>query len=139
MFQSFSQETVRYRFFRIIKDTPHEMRTRYCNIDYDREIGIVAEINEDGKRRLIGVTRIISDPGKTDKAEFALVVSDKWQRRGLGAEFIDYTIEIAKDRGYKEIYGPVLKDNTPMINLCMEHGFEFEEGDPGEYIVKHML
>jgi acetyltransferase len=103
MFQTFSQETVRFRFFRIIKDTPHEMRTRYCNIDYDREIAIVGEIKEKDKRRFLGVTRIILKPGSTDEAEYALVVTDKWQRLGLGSEFIDYTIEIAKDKGLKKL------------------------------------
>ncbi|MDG6218895.1 MAG: bifunctional acetate--CoA ligase family protein/GNAT family N-acetyltransferase [Candidatus Thermoplasmatota archaeon] len=139
MFDSFSEETVRYRFFRVIKETPHKMRTRYCNIDYDREIGIVAEIKKDGDRRFLGVTRIIADPGSNQEAEFALVVSDKWQRHGLGAEFIDYTIEIARDKSFKKIYGPVLKDNIPMIKLCREKNFEFSEGDPGEYIVSYTL
>ena len=139
MFKSFSQETVRYRFFRIIKETPHEVRIRYCNIDYDREIGIVAEINDNGKQRLIGVARIILDPGQTEKAEFAIVVSDKWQRLGLGAVFIDYLIEIAKDRKYEKIYGPVLKDNVPMITLCQEKHFTFSEGYPGEYIVEYKI
>lgn len=139
MFDSFSEETVRYRFFRVIKDTPHKMRTRYCNIDYNREIGIVAEIEEEGKKRLIGVTRIIAEPGREDLAEFALVVSDKWQRRGLGAEFIKYTLEISKDKGFKKIHGPVLKNNIPMIELCKEHNFKFKEGDPGEYRVEYEL
>jgi len=139
MFESFSEETVRYRFFRVIKETPHKMRTRYCNIDYDREIGIVAESAKDGKRRFLGVTRIIADPGSNDKAEFALVVSDKWQRLGLGAEFIDYTLEIARKKGFDQIYGPVLKDNIPMIKLCREKNFEFKEGDPGEYMISHDL
>jgi acetyltransferase len=139
MFDSFSEETVRYRFFRVIKETPHKMRTRYCNIDYDREIGIVGEIKQEGKRRFLGVTRIIADPGSNDEAEFALVVSDKWQRQGLGAEFIDYTLEIARKKGFKKIYGPVLKDNIPMIKLCREKNFDFSEGDPGEYMVTHEL
>jgi len=139
MFESFSEETVRYRFFRVIKETPHKMRTRYCNIDYDREIGIVAESTKDGKRRFLGVTRIIADPGSNDKAEFALVVSDKWQRLGLGAEFIDYTLEIARKKGFDQIYGPVLKDNIPMIKLCREKNFKFKEGDPGEYMISHDL
>ena len=65
MFKKFSEETVRFRFFRIIKDTPHEVRTRYCNIDYDREMGIVAEVEKDGKKQLLGVARLIQDPGKT--------------------------------------------------------------------------
>ena len=136
MFQSFSQETVRFRFFRIIKDTPHEMRTRYCNIDYDREIGIVAEIEEEGKKRFIGVTRIILEPGKSSTAEFALVVSDRWQRQGLGSEFLDYTFDIARDKKVKKVYGIVLKDNVPMINLCREKNFIFTEGDPGEYHIE---
>ena len=139
MFKSFSQETVRYRFFRIIRDTPHEMRTRYCNIDYDREIGIVAEISEKGKRRLIGVTRIIISPGRDDEAEFALVVSDKWHRLGLGSEFVDYTIEIAKDKKIKKLYGVVLKDNTPMITLCQEKNFKITQGDPGEYKIEYNI
>ena len=139
MFNSFSQETVRYRFFRIIKETPHEMRTRYCNIDYDREIGIVGEINENGKRRLLGVTRIIITPGREDEAEFALVVSDKWHRLGLGSEFIDYTIEVAKDKKLKKLYGVVLKDNVPMLSLCREKNFKIEQGDPGEYKIEYDL
>ncbi len=139
MFKSFSQETVRFRFFRIIKETPHKMRTRYCNIDYDREIGIVAEINESGKKRLLGVTRIIIDPVKSDEAEFAVVVSDRWQRLGLGSEFIDYTIDIARDKNLHKLYGIVLKDNLPMITLCREKGFEFSEGDPGEYHIEYDL
>jgi len=139
MFNSFSEETVRYRFFRIIKETPHEMRTRYCNIDYDREIGIVAEIEEKGKKRLIGVTRIILPPGKIDEAEFALVVSDKWHRIGLGSDLLDFTFEIGKDKNLKKIFGIVLKDNIPMISLCKEKGFKFSDGDPGEYHIVYSM
>ncbi|MCD4788418.1 MAG: GNAT family N-acetyltransferase, partial [Bacteroidales bacterium] len=139
MFKTFSEETVRYRFFRIIKDTPHEMRTRYCNIDYDREVGIVAEIEENGKRRFLGVTRIILTPGRNDEAEFAMVVSDEWHRRGLGSEFVDHTIDIAKDKGLKKINGVVLKGNVPMISLCREKKFKITDGDPGEYKIEYDL
>ncbi len=101
MFDTFSDDAVRFRFFRRIKNTPHEMRTRYCNIDYDREIAIVAEINDKGKRRILGVSRIIMTPGQNEEAEYALIVSDEWQHKGLGSEFLDYTIEIARDKGLK--------------------------------------
>jgi acetyltransferase len=139
MFRSFSEETVKFRFFRIVKETPHELRTRYCNIDYDREIGIVAEIEEDNKKKFLGVSRLIFDPGSTDRAEFALVVTDKWHRLGLGSEFIDYTIHIAKDKGLKVIHGVVLKENIPMITLCREKNFKVMDGDPGEYKVEYYL
>jgi len=137
MFKSFSKETVRYRFFRIIKDTPHEMRTRYCNIDYDREIGIVAEIKENGRKRFLGVIRIIVDPSKKDEVEFAIVVSDKWQRLGLGFELFDFMIDIAKDKNLKKIYGTVLRDNYPMTRLCKDKNFKISLGDPGEYNVEY--
>ena len=137
MFKTFSEESVRFRFFRIIRDTPHEMRIRYCNIDYDREIGIVAELNEKGKRRLLGVTRIIKTPGQDDEAEFALIVGDEWHRKGLGSEFLDYTLEIAEDKNLKRVYGVVLKDNVPMMNLCKEKNFKIMDGEPGEYKVEY--
>jgi acetyltransferase len=139
MFDTFSDDAVRFRFFRRIKNTPHEMRTRYCNIDYDREIGIVAEITDKGKRRILGVSRIIMTPGQNEEAEYALIVSDEWQRKGLGSEFLDYTIEIARDKGLKKLTGVVLKDNIPMITLCKEKGFKVESGDPGEYKVEYKL
>ena len=134
MFKSFSQQSVRFRFFRMIKEADHAMRVRYCNIDYDREMGIVAEIEENGVKRFLGVTRIILPPGETDEAEFALIVADKWQRRGLGSEFLDFTFEIAKKKGVKRIVGEVLKDNTPMISLCKEKGFDIlRSEDPEAY------
>ena len=139
MFDTFSDDAVRFRFFRRIKNTPHEMRTRYCNIDYDREIGIVAEIMDKGKRRILGVSRIIMTPGQNEEAEYALIVSDEWQRKGLGSEFLDYTIEIARDKGLKKLTGVVLNDNVPMITLCKEKGFKVESGDPGEYKVEYKL
>jgi acetyltransferase len=137
MFKKFSEETVRFRFFRIIKDTPHEVRTRYCNIDYDREMGIVAEVEKDGKKQLLGVARLIQDPARPDEAEFAVVVSDECQRQGLGSEFLDFLIEFAEEKRLSKINGVVLKDNYPMIALCREKNFKFSEGDPGEYKVEY--
>jgi GNAT superfamily N-acetyltransferase len=94
-------------------------------------------MKETGKKRLLGVARLILEPARTDEAEFALVVTDEWQRQGLGSEFLDYLIEIAKDKNLIKINGVVLKDNYPMIALCREKNFRFSEGDPGEYKVEY--
>jgi acetyltransferase len=139
MFKHFSEETIRYRFFRMIKDTPHEMRMRFCDIDYNKEMGIVAEINKNGKRQFIGVVRIIAEPKKKREAEFAIVVRDKWRRLGLGSEFMDFIIEIARDMKLKKLYGFALYDNTPMISLCKKKNFKVERGDPGEYKIELIL
>jgi GNAT superfamily N-acetyltransferase len=94
-------------------------------------------MEENGKKRLLGVARLILDPARVDEAEFALVVTDEWQRQGLGSEFLDYLIEIAKDKNLTKVNGVVLKDNYPMIALCREKNFRFSEGDPGEYKVEY--
>jgi acetyltransferase len=130
MFQNFSDESVRYRFFQIIKDTPHEVRVRYCNIDYDREIAIVAELNEEGRRKILGVVRLSIEPdGKA--GEIAFVVADPWQGLGLGTKMVDYMIEICKDRGLEMIYGIMLPDNHRAISLMKKMGFNIKYVDDG--------
>jgi acetyltransferase len=130
MFQNFSEESIRYRFFQIIKETPHEVRVRYCNIDYDREIAIVAELTEDGRRRILGVVRLIIEPGGKS-GEIAFIVADPWQGLGLGTKMVDYVIEICKDRGLETIYGITLPDNYRAISLMKMMGFALEYLDDG--------
>ncbi len=130
MFQNFSEESIRYRFFQIIKDTPHEVRVRYCNIDYDREIAIVPELNEEGRRKILGVVRLSIEPdGKA--GEIAFIVADPWQGLGLGTKMVDYMIEICKDRGLETIYGIMLPDNHRAISLMKKMGFNIEYLDDG--------
>jgi acetyltransferase len=127
MFKSFSEEAVRYRFFNIIKDTPHEVRIRYCNIDYDREIGIVAEL-QNGKRKFLGVVILITEAdGKN--GEIAFIVVDEYQNLGLGSKMVDYMIEISKEKGLETIYAMMLKDNYRAIRLLRKMGFtiQYEE------------
>jgi acetyltransferase len=130
MFQNFSEESIRYRFFQIIKDTPHEVRVRYCNIDYDRELGIVAELDEKGRRKILGVVRLIIEPdGKS--GEIAFIVADPWQGLGLGSKMLDYMIEICKDKKLEAICGVMLSDNYRAINLMKKMGFTIEYLDDG--------
>ena len=130
MFQAFSEESIRYRFFQIIKDTPHETRVRYCNIDYDREIAIVAELTEKWRRRILGVARVSIEPdGKT--GEIAFIVADPYQGLGLGTKLVDYAIEVCKDMKIESLYAIMLPDNYRAINLMKKMGFTItcpEEG-----------
>jgi acetyltransferase len=125
MFQSFSEESIRYRFFQLIKDTPHEVRVRYCNIDYDREIAIVAELTEKNRKRILGVGRLSIEPdGKS--GELAFIIGDQWQGLGLGTKIVDYTLEIAKEMGIESVYAIMLSDNNRALNLTKKMGFKFE-------------
>jgi len=125
MFQNFSEESIRYRFFQIIKDTPHEVRVRYCNIDYDREMAIVAELTENGHKKILGVVRLSLEPNRKN-GEIAFIVADSWQGLGLGTKMVDYMIEICKDMEVETIYGIMLPDNLRAIGLLKKMGFDIE-------------
>ncbi len=118
-----------FRFFQIIKDVTHETLIRYCNIDYDREIAIVAEMQQE-KRKIIGAVRLIRDPGRND-GEFAVVVGDEWQGQGLGSKLLDYIIDIGKGMRIETIYGYLISDNVRMIHLCTQKGFLMEPEEEG--------
>jgi len=117
-----SKESARFRFFYIIKEITHEMLSRFCNIDYDREMAIIAEYDAEGRRRNVGVGRLIMEPGG-EAGEFAIVVADDFQGNGLGLKLLDSLIGIAQDKGLKSIYGIVLNDNTKMLRLAKKLGF----------------
>jgi acetyltransferase len=122
---SLSEATMRARFFSIIKDISHEMLVRYCNIDYDREIAIVAEVREKEKRKLIGIGRLIIDRD-FKSGEYAVLVHDDYQGKGLGYKLVDVLIGIAEEKGLERIYGEVLTENEKMLAVCRRLGFTAE-------------
>jgi len=117
-----STETSRFRFFQIIKDLPHEALVRFCNIDYDREMAIIAETRIGDQTVEIGVSRLVLDPGKS-RGEFAVVIADKYQGRGLGTKLVDMLIEFAREKGIDTVYGTIMSENIKMIQLCEKLGF----------------
>lgn len=138
MLTTLSKDSLRGRFFRPIKDITHEMLTGFCNIDYDREMGIVAEVREDGKRRIIGIGRMIIEPDFSN-CEFAVLVHDDYQGRGLGYKLADTLIGIAQEKGLEKAYGMVLTDNTRMLRICEELGFTIKHLPDGMSRVEFVL
>jgi len=133
LFQTFSEETMRFRFFQVIREISHETLARYCNIDYDREMTIVAELVEEGKRRMIGTVRLVVQPDG-ESGEVAVVVGDPWQNRGLGTEMFECIIKIAKDMGLKRIFGEIQAENMRMTHICHKKGFEVKPVDEETYL-----
>ncbi|HEY9129095.1 MAG TPA: bifunctional acetate--CoA ligase family protein/GNAT family N-acetyltransferase, partial [Sulfurovum sp.] len=122
MLQSLSEETLKYRFFKVMKDIDHELLTRFCNIDYDREMAIVAVLKENGHRKIIGIGRLIIEPD-FKKGEYAVVVHDDYQRRGLGYKLVDMLIGIGQEKGLDKIFGILLSNNMGMLKICERLGF----------------
>jgi acetyltransferase len=123
LWKTFSDETQRFRFFSPMRTWSHATLVRYTNIDYDREIAIIAELTEKGTRKMIGVVRMIMEPPDFKTAEVAIVVGDPWQGLGLGSKMIDCIIDIAKDKNLESIYGLILRDNSRSIELFKKKGF----------------
>jgi acetyltransferase len=138
MLSSLSKETMRTRFFSIIKDITHAMLVRFCNIDYDREMAIVAEIKEGETRKIIGIGRLIIEPDFRS-GEYAVLVHDAYQGKGLGYKLVDVIIGIAQDKGMEEIYGTVLTENEKMLLVARKLGFTAKRQPDGVTKVQLML
>ncbi len=135
-FYSLSEETIRFRFMQQKKTITHEELVRYCQIDYDRELALVALIKKDEKRKIIGVVRLIKYPDE-ENAEMAIVVADAWQGRGLGWLLFNQMIYISKQLGLKRIWMSILQENTKMIRFAKRCGFQLKERE--EDILKMVL
>lgn len=122
LFESFSERTIRLRYFSLLKRLTHDSLIRLCHLDYDREMALVAVQRTADGPRFLGVSRYYLDP-ETKSAEYAVVVGDPWQHKGLGRHLMDRIIEVAKQRGVKRLFGPVLRENASMLELVKELGF----------------
>ena len=128
MIKSLTEQTSRLRFFQPLKDITHELMIRYTQIDYDREMAIVAILNEGGKEKMAGVVRIIADP-YNDSAEFAILVADVYQNKGLGNKLTDYVLDIARKKGVRRIYAEIMTENRAMIHILTKRGFEMSQSN----------
>ena len=137
MLSSLSEDTLKTRFFSVIKDISHEWLILFCNIDYDRHMAIVAEMEENGKKRMIGVARLIMDQD-LKSGEVAVLVQDRFQGKRLGTKFVGMLIGIARERGLEEIRADVLTENERMLNIFRRLGFttHFVPGGTSEAVLK---
>jgi acetyltransferase len=137
-----SERSLFFRFRHVFKGTTHEMATRYCFIDYDREMAIVAVIDrraEGGPRQIIGVGRMVADPD-FETAEYAVFVPDPWQGKGLGMMFTERLVAIAREWGIRRMVAETTKDNQAMIAVFKKHGFHIDaEADDNVVLVSKSL
>jgi acetyltransferase len=123
LFQVLSPNSVRTRFFTPLKKLPPDMLTRFTQIDYDREIALAAFDQAENRERIMGVSRVISEPDG-EVAEFAVLVGDPWHGKGVGAKLLEMVLRIGKERGIKTVFGTVLAENTGMLALGRKLGFK---------------
>lgn len=117
-----SEETIRSRFYESIKFISHAMLVRSCHIDYDLDMTIVAETWAGQKKKLAGLGSLTVDVNSGNAGEFAVMVHDAFQGRGLAAKLLDVLIGIAAERGLSEFYGFIEPTNHRMAALCEKLG-----------------
>lgn len=133
-----SPESLHLRFRYMFKATTHEMATRFCFIDYDREIAIVAETDENDERKLIGVGRLVADVDHRE-AEYAVLVSDSWQGYGLGSQLTDYCLDICEHWEVQSIVAEMAPQNDRMIRMFEHRGFEVDRSHSSDVVVARKM
>jgi acetyltransferase len=138
--RSLSEEAKRMRFMQSVKELTPEMLARFTQIDYDRELALIAVVEDNGKQIQEGVARYVINPDELS-CEFAIVVSDRRQHQGIGTRLMQALIEAARSRGLKCMVGEVLVENKKMLQLMDDLGFtrRHEALDPNVYQVQRDL
>jgi acetyltransferase len=126
LFETLSPTSIYHRFFSPMKTLPHHMLVRFTQIDYDREMALVALDETESQEKMLGVARVIGKPDG-EEGEFAVVVGDPWQGRGVGAELLKRCLRIVKERGMKTVWGTALSENQQMLNLARKIGFKISQ------------
>jgi acetyltransferase len=134
--QNLSQESKFYRFMETLNELSPQMLVRLTQIDYDREMALIAVQQELGRERLLGVARYTLNPDG-ESCEFALAVADEWQHKGLGSRLLNKLIETAASRNIKRIEGEVLAANRKMLKLMQKLGFSITTS-PEDYTIRHV-
>ncbi len=120
-----------FRFMHSIEELTPEMLVRFTQIDYSREMALIAVVNEGGKDEQIGVARYVINPDG-ESCEFAIVVSDQHRKQGIGSLLMKGLMESARYHGLKTIEGAVLADNRDMLALMKSLGFSVKHAADDE-------
>lgn len=126
-----SNETGYHRLLSPRKPQPDEL-WRMTHIDYTHELALIATTDVDGVEQQMGVVRYVrgETPETAHIAEFAVVIADAWQHRGLAHKLMRKLIDAATEAGVKQLADITLYDNTGMLALARKLGFKLQR-DPG--------
>jgi acetyltransferase len=126
-----SEEDLRTRFFRYVRELRIDELASLTQIDYERAMAFVAIANDaEGRSETLGVVRAYADPDNIE-AEFAILVRSDWGGHGLGTVLLEKLIRYCRARGIQRLIGEVLAENTRMLHLARDCGFEIDRAREG--------
>lgn len=120
--RALSHEAKYFRFMQSVQELSPDMLVRLTQLDYHRELALIATVEQDGRETEVAVARFFSNPGG-ESAEFAIVVADGWQRRGIGARLMATLADAAREKGIQRLQGEVLAGNGKMLQFMEALGF----------------
>jgi acetyltransferase len=129
-----SREARYFRFMNSMQELSPAMLVRFTQIDYHDEMALIAVTSSGDHEEQIGVARYTTNVDKKS-CEFALVVSDKWQNRGIAHRLMTNLMEIARERNLEKMQGQVLTQNSRMLELVTSLNFEVRN-DPDDALIK---
>jgi acetyltransferase len=121
--RNLSEQSRFFRFMNSVQELSQSMLVRFTQIDYSREMALIAVTEVNGTDVELGVTRFAINPDG-ESCEFALVIADQMHGKGLGQKLMTALMDAARSKGLKVIEGEVLKNNTDMLSLMDRLGFE---------------
>jgi acetyltransferase len=121
--RNLSPQSRYFRFHSGLAELTPRMLVRLTQIDYEREMAFVAVIERHGVELEVGVGRYLQDPDGLG-CEFALVVDDAWQGKGVGSALMDALAARARSTGIRHMHGEILAENAKMLELVRNLGFE---------------
>lgn len=133
--RNLSEEARYFRFMNSVQELSEAMLVRFTQIDYSREMALVAVAEEDGQEVELGVTRFAIDPDG-ESCDFALVIADRMRGKGLGNKLMTALMDAARSKGLKVMEGEVLKSNTSMLKLMQRLNFSIEASPDDDSVKK---
>lgn len=130
-----SEESKYFRFMSSMQELTETMLVRFTQIDYSREMALIAVTLAQNREIELGVARYAINPDG-DSCEFALVVADSFQGKGLGQKLMVVLMEAARSKGLSMIEGEVLSNNHNMLNLMMRLGFAVKTSKDDQSVMR---
>jgi len=123
MLRACSPKSLYSRYERLISESLDELATQLCCPDSQCEMTIVADVSQGSSLTMVGVAQLIADP-QLDAAEYAVLVADPWQNRGLGSALTDVCLRLSHARGIRRVIAEFLPSNMRIIQIFDSRQFE---------------